>query len=117
MRGMRATSSSGSASFSLSHVSLVDDPSSDPRAESPLQKATAIMEAVQQRDGVPLPGYVGGTTFHNRERKLPFGHYREYDVHPKVPGRNRGAERIVIEQQTGKAYYTGDHYRTFVPLN
>jgi ribonuclease T1 len=34
-----------------------------------------------------------------------------------VPGHNRGAERIVIERRTGKAYYTGDHYKTFVPMN
>ena len=45
------------------------------------------------------------------------GRYREYDVNPKIRGRSRDAERIVIEQHTGKAYYTGDHYRTFVPLN
>jgi ribonuclease T1 len=38
-------------------------------------------------------------------------------VHPRVAGRDRGAERLVIEQGTGRAYYTGDHYRTFVPLN
>jgi guanyl-specific ribonuclease Sa len=111
---MHAISSSGPTLFPLGYGSLADDSS---RAESPLEKAAKILDAVQKRDGDPLPGYVGGKTFHNRERKLPFGHYREYDVHPKVSGRNRGAERVVIEQQTGKAYYTGDHYRSFVPLN
>jgi len=45
------------------------------------------------------------------------GHYREYDVNPKIRGRSRDAERIVIEQDSGRAYYTGDHYRTFIPLN
>ena len=53
----------------------------------------------------------------NRERQLPSGRYREYDIHPLVPGGNRGAERIVVDQRSGKAYYTGDHYRTFVPMN
>jgi ribonuclease T1 len=38
-------------------------------------------------------------------------------VNPKVRGRSRDAERIVIEQDTGKAYYTSNHYRTFIPLN
>ncbi|TKB60833.1 MAG: hypothetical protein E8D52_01650 [Nitrospira sp.] len=66
---------------------------------------------------MPLPGYVGGRDFQNRERRLPRGSYREYDVNPKRRGRGRDAERIVIERRTGKAYYTGDHYRTFVPLN
>lgn len=81
------------------------------------QKAYDLLAKLQQRDGKPLPGYVGGREFHNRERRLPRGHYREYDVNRKIPGRSRDAERIVIEQQTGKAYYTGDHYRTFISLN
>lgn len=53
----------------------------------------------------------------NRERRLPSGRYREYDIYPLVPGRNRGAERIVVDQRSGKAYYTSDHYRTFIPMN
>jgi ribonuclease T1 len=81
------------------------------------QKAYDLLAQLQQRAGTPLPGYVGGREFRNRERRLPRGRYREYDVNRKFPGRSRGAERIVIEQNTGKAYYTGDHYRTFVPLN
>ncbi|HKN86680.1 MAG TPA: ribonuclease domain-containing protein [Nitrospiraceae bacterium] len=92
-------------------------PSTDHSAPSPLLTAQEILKAVQTRHGDPLPGYVGGRTFQNRERRLPPGRYREYDVNPKLPGRNRGPERIVIEQRTGKAYYTGDHYVTFIPLN
>jgi ribonuclease T1 len=91
--------------------------STDSRAQSPPLKAHEILQAVQKRHGDPLPGYVGGRIFQNRERRLPSGRYREYDVNPKVPGRNRGSERVVIEQRTGKAYYTGDHYVTFIPLN
>lgn len=72
---------------------------------------------LQARQGRPLPGYVGGRAFQNREHRLPPGHYREYDVNPRIRGRSRDAERIVIEQDTGKAYYTDDHYRTFTPLN
>jgi ribonuclease T1 len=45
------------------------------------------------------------------------GRYKEYDVNRRVSGRSRDAERIVVEQTTGKAYYTDDHYRTFLPLN
>jgi ribonuclease T1 len=80
-------------------------------------KAHDVLKAIQDRGGDPLPGYAGDRIFQNRERRLPRGSYREYDVNPKRRGRNRGAERIVIEQQTGKAYYTDDHYRTFVPMN
>lgn len=83
----------------------------------PPQKARDLLFTIQDRQGEPLPGYIGGRTFHNHERHLPKGRYREYDVNPKLRGRPRDAERIVIEQKTGKAYYTGDHYRTFIPLN
>jgi ribonuclease T1 len=81
------------------------------------QKAYDLLTALQRRNGAPLPGYIGGNTFRNRERRLPQGRYREYDVNRKTPGRSRDAERLVIEQQSGKAYYTDDHYRTFIPLN
>jgi ribonuclease T1 len=84
---------------------------------TPPQSARDLLKLLRDRDGAPLPGYIGGRDFQNRERRLPRGRYREYDVNPKVRGRTRDAERIVIEQRTGKAYYTGDHYRTFVPLN
>lgn len=80
-------------------------------------KAYALLEALKRRNGEPLPGYVGGKTFHNRERRLPGGRYKEYDVNRRLPGHSRDAERLVIEQRTGKAYYTDDHYRTFLPLN
>jgi len=80
------------------------------------QKAKDLLRTIRGRQGVPPPGYVGGRMFHNRERRLPRGLYREYDVNPKVRGRPRDAERIVIEQQTDRAYYTADHYRTFVPF-
>ena len=79
-------------------------------AKDPLQKAKDLLEAIQQHEGKALPGYIGGRVFQNRERRLPPGHYREYDVNPKVRGRSRDAERIVIEQDTGRAYYTGNHY-------
>jgi ribonuclease T1 len=82
-----------------------------------IERARDVLAAVEARGGEPLSGYVGGRTFHNRERRLPAGRYREYDVHPRVPGQSRGPERLLVDQTTGRAYYTGDHYRTFVPLN
>lgn len=81
------------------------------------QKAYDLLAQLKQREGKPLPGYVGGQIFYNRERRLPQGRYREYDVDRKIRGRSRGPERLVIEQTTGKAYYTSDHYRSFIPLN
>ena len=94
-----------------SEVNQREDPDTIPPA------ARETLKAIEARHGDPLPGYIGGRNFQNRERVLPRGRYREYDVHPKVPGKNRGAERIVINQASGKAYYTADHYRSFVPMN
>jgi guanyl-specific ribonuclease Sa len=90
---------------------------SEPATTGVPQKALDVLKAIEARDGRPLPGYVGGREFHNRERRLPRGRYREYDVNPKLRGRPRDAERIVIEQQTHKAYYSPDHYQTFLSLN
>ena len=98
----------------ISTPGQIEQPSS---LTTPPQKAHDLLKRLEERGGIPLPGYVGGRDFQNRERRLPRGSYREYDVNPKIRGRRRDAERIVIEQRTGKAYYTGDHYRTFVPLN
>jgi guanyl-specific ribonuclease Sa len=81
------------------------------------QKAYDVLAELKRREGKPLRGYVGGQVFHNHERRLPLGLYREYDVDRKIRGRSRGPERLVIEQTTGKAYYTSDHYRSFIPLN
>jgi guanyl-specific ribonuclease Sa len=97
--------------------SLERAPAAPEAVPAPLERARQVLAAIEARGGEPLDGYVGGRTFHNRERRLPPGRYREYDVHPRVPGRDRGPERLVVDQATGRAYYTGDHYRSFVPLN
>jgi ribonuclease T1 len=64
-------------------------------------------------------GFVGGRTFENREKRLPQKapdgskvRYREWDVHPKVRGQNRGAERLVTGSDQS-AWYTADHYKRF----
>jgi guanyl-specific ribonuclease Sa len=62
-------------------------------------------------------GYEGGRLWQNREHRLPArGDYREYDVHPKVEGVNRGAERIIVDLTAHRGWYTNDHYRTFMPM-
>jgi ribonuclease T1 len=63
----------------------------------------------------PPAGYVGGRAWQNREKNLPRGGtYHEFDVNPKIRGHNRGPERVIIDYDTGKGWFTGDHYRTFV---
>jgi len=108
------------ASESVSPATTTNRPPTAPHVryvQAAPQRAHELLVRLQVRHGKPLPGYVGGREFQNRERRLPPGHYREYDVHPKIRGRSRDAERIIIEQDTGRAYYTGDHYRTFLPMN
>lgn len=79
------------------------------------QKALDVYNYVILHGRAPK-GIVGGTVWHNREKHLPRGHYREFDVNPKKKGVNRGPERIVIDSDTNKGWYTADHYRTFVPI-
>lgn len=66
------------------------------------------------KKGGPFPYAKDGTTFGNREGRLPRqkrGYYREYTV--RTPGeRTRGARRIVAGKQ-GDYWYTDDHYATF----
>jgi guanyl-specific ribonuclease Sa len=111
-----APSASGSAAPGTS-TAIGRDGSSSAAERAALQQARDVLAAIEARHGQPLAGYVGGRAFQNREGRLPAGRYREYDVRPRTPGQNRGPERLVIEQVTGRAYYSDDHYRTFVPLN
>lgn len=68
------------------------------------------------------PGTKGGDTWRNREGTLPRTDvagaridYREWDVNPKRRGETRDAERIVTGSDTS-AWYTGDHYQSFVRM-
>ena len=79
-------------------------------------RALTVYQQVLRTGHAPI-GHVGGRVFENRERKLPArGDYHEYDVNPRVSGRNRGPERIVVDLDTGRGWYTGDHYRSFIPI-
>lgn len=69
-----------------------------------------------------MDNYVGGRNFSNREKKLPITdqsgkriQYQEWDVHPHQKDKNRGAERLVTSN-TGKAYFTKNHYQTFTEI-
>jgi guanyl-specific ribonuclease Sa len=76
-------------------------------------KALHVLQIVRQT-GQPPDGYVGGRVFENREGRLaPGGDYREFDVDPHNGQRN--AERIIVEWNTKKAWYTGDHYQDLHP--
>ena len=78
--------------------------------------------AYVRQHGYAAPGYVGGRVFGNYEGALPRYDakrkrilYREWDVQPMAERRHRGAERLVTGSD-GRAWYTGDHDRTFTEV-
>jgi len=82
------------------------------------QHAWDTLNYIQNNNGTPPNGYVGGNSYANDGRGgtkiLPNdAPDHEYDVHIYVRGQWRGAERIVIGA-SGTAWYTPDHYRTFI---
>ena len=55
-----------------------------------------------------------GTTFQNRERRLPAkpsGYYKEY-VHPTPGSSGPGPQRVIVGKD-GDIWYTPDHYNSF----
>lgn len=95
-----------------------------PASRIPAQALQALAHI--RATGQPPPGCEGGRRFGNYGddggQKLPETdarggriHYQEWDIHPKVPGRNRGAERLVTGSD-GRAWFTSDHYRTFTEV-
>ena len=81
------------------------------------QKAINTLIYIREYGDSPR-GYEGGRQFFNREKRLPEKlsnnktiKYQEWDVNPKIKGKNRGAERLVTSKKS--AYYTRDHYNTF----
>ena len=85
-------------------------------------KAHEVLRYIQSHQGQAPAGYEGGREFKNWDGKLAKKDsdgkpilYHEYDVNPHRSHVKRGAERIVLGSD-GKAYYSGDHYHSFVPL-
>jgi ribonuclease T1 len=83
------------------------------------EKALRVLKYVRE-NGVAMSGYVGGRRFGNFEGLLPKKDasgkridYQEWDVNPKIQGRNRGTERLITGSD-GKGYYTSDHYGSFL---
>ncbi|GAA1482195.1 hypothetical protein GCM10009624_26350 [Gordonia sinesedis] len=85
-------------------------------------RTLALIDAGDWPEAARAPGTKGGLVFGNNEGLLPSADdtgrritYREWDVNPKQRGRSRDAERIVTGSD-GSAWYTADHYRSFVRI-
>ncbi len=85
-------------------------------------KVYKVLEYIDAHGKAP-EGYVGGRRFGNYEELLPKTNkftqkkinYREWDVNRRMEGKNRGAERLVTGNDSS-AYYTRDHYKSFVQI-
>lgn len=108
-------SETGDVEFSAA----TDDSSSQPRFDGPIIDVSELPpEAIDtllliDANG-PYPYSKDGSTFQNREGRLPDhdqGYYAEFTV--ETPGsRDRGARRIVAGDD-GELWYTDDHYDSF----
>lgn len=119
-----AESPSSPAATSTPSHSVRVAPSAGPRSPAPerVLRTLALIDADRWPAAANAPGTQGGRTFGNREGLLPRTgadgrqlRFQEWDVNPKKPGRGRDAERIVTADD-GSAWYTLDHYRSFVRI-
>jgi len=85
------------------------------------EKVIKVLAYVREHGRSPQ-GYAGGRKFGNFEKRLPLKDsnarpmkYQEWDVNPKKKGKNRGAERLITSENR-RAWYTRDHYDSFVEI-
>jgi RHS repeat-associated protein len=80
-------------------------------------KVKGILAHLRAHNWSPPKGVKGGKAFYNKQGRLPRGgSYKEFDVDVKVQGQQRASGRIVVDMNTGSAWYTPDHYDTFIPI-
>lgn len=79
-------------------------------------KALDIAQKIKEHAGQPIKGYMS-KPFENREGLLPKdGKYIEHDIKPWIEMVNRGKERLVIDINNGRTWYTSTHYNSFVEI-
>ena len=101
-----------------SQTSLSTTNNADTKSITGDAQVDKTLALIKQGGPFPYPNK-DGTTFYNREGRLPAqssGYYREYTV--PTPGvSHRGARRIVTGGNPPTVYYlTVDHYDSFSPL-
>lgn len=80
------------------------------------QQVAAVVALIAK--GGPFPYRKDGSTFSNREGRLPQkarGYYREFTV--ETPGEDDRGARRVVQGRDGDTWYTRDHYRTFTRID
>ncbi|AHC14869.1 putative guanyl-specific ribonuclease [Salinispira pacifica] len=122
IQSMMSDSSSKASSSSSSDQDRGTGSNPDPDDDDDIpQNARRTLESIDETGRAP-DGHKGGQQFGNREGKLPSTdgngnniQYREWDVNQRQPRINRGQERLVTGSD-GSAYYTGDHYNSFIQI-
>jgi metalloendopeptidase OMA1, mitochondrial len=123
LQGLSASNSDSQAGRSATASPQNGDSRMDPAAVP--RRVSEVLQSVDQNGQAP-DGFEGGRQFLNLarddEQALPRTdaqgaaiQYREWDVNPKIAGRNRGTERLVTGSDHS-AYYTPNHYRTFIRI-
>ncbi|MCP5060113.1 MAG: hypothetical protein GY937_25705 [bacterium] len=79
-----------------------------------LQEVNRTLDRIESSG--PFPYRRDGIVFRNDQGRLPEGNYREYTV--ETPGApNRGARRVVVDQDSARSFYTDDHYGSFTEID
>lgn len=108
---------SGPASVSASGVPGADSGLPVESLSRLPEQVRATWELIGRGGPFPYPRN-DGTTFQNREKRLPAkrsDYYREYTV-PTPGSDDRGARRLVTGS-SDEVYYTPDHYESFVVVD
>ena len=83
------------------------------------EEATGIEETLDDvEDGAPYAYEEDGEVFRNDEALLPDhkrGYYRAYTV--ETPGDDDRGERRIVIGRAGEAFYTEDHYGSFISID
>jgi RHS repeat-associated protein len=80
-------------------------------------KALDIAQKLKESGGKKIDGYVSKIYHNKTEPLLPEGgKYIEHDIKPLISNLERGLERVVMDINTGKTWYTPDHYKTWIPI-
>nr|WP_260959797.1 DUF637 domain-containing protein [Pseudomonas citri] len=119
-RDLFASTAGGKGGTTGVKVGVVGADGSKGARNLPLKDADRLTEVNKTLDrieaGGPFPHRKDGTVFKNKEGKLPDGDYREYTV--DTPGaNNRGTRRVVQDANSGRLYYTDDHYENFIQVD
>ena len=103
------------------YQAILDTGSPAPYVSNIPQPAWDTLEYIKTHNGHPPDKHKGGKEYANDGRNggqtLPKSgeQYYEYDIYPKQPGVGRGTERIVLGSD-GSAWYTFDHYQSFIRM-